>query len=157
MTYSLFIAIIIFFLYSIFGQRLSFKRKHRGVTNSRSLATYIENFASKVEAWGLLDGRKILRLRLCFWVVDDVTREESPEWIRESRCRHQVRVRLHVFAGVFDPYTLPRLQFMLGLHFTHSLRFTHGPQSAVRSPQSAFYTDRVNNTCSSSIAGKKCM
>ena len=84
-------------------------------------------------------------------------REESPEWICESRFRHQVRVRLRVFAGVFDPYTLPRLQFMLGLHFTHSLHFTHGPQSAVRSPQSAFYTDRVNNTCSSSIAGKKCM
>ena len=66
-------------------------------------------------------------------------REESPEWICESRCRHQVRVRLHVFAGVFDPYTLPRLQFMLGLHFTHSLHFTHGPQSA-------FYTDRFRNT-----------
>ena len=53
--------------------------------------------------------------------------------------------------GFFYPYTLPRLQFMLGLHFTpacvlllvcslhftHSLHFTPGPQSEVRSPQSA--------------------
>ena len=29
------------------------------------------------------------------------SREESPEWICESRC--QVSVRLHVFAGFFDP------------------------------------------------------
>ena len=28
------------------------------------------------------------------------------------------------------------------LHFTLSLHFTPGPQSAVRSPQSSFYTDR---------------
>ena len=28
------------------------------------------------------------------------------------------------------------------LHFTQSLHFTPGPQSAVCSPQSAFYTDR---------------
>ena len=39
----------------------------------------------------------------------------------------------------FSPLTLPRLQFMLGLHFTP------GPQSAVRSPQSTFYTDRKRN------------
>ena len=30
------------------------------------------------------------------------SREESPEWICESRCR-QVSVRLHVFAGFFLP------------------------------------------------------
>ena len=42
---------------------------------------------------------------------------------------------------------------MLGLHFTSvcvlllvcSLHFTPGPQSAVRSPQSVFYTDRFLN------------
>ena len=39
-------------------------------------------------------------------------REESSEWICESRC-HQVRVRLHVFAGVFGPWTPQRLQFNL--------------------------------------------
>ena len=31
------------------------------------------------------------------------------------------------------------------LHFTLSLHFTPGPQSAVCSPQSAFYTDRFDN------------
>ena len=36
----------------------------------------------------------------------------------------------------------PSLRFTLSLHFTHSLHFTPGPQSAVRSPQSSFYTDR---------------
>ena len=30
------------------------------------------------------------------------SREESPEWICESRCR-QVSVSLHVFAGFFGP------------------------------------------------------
>ena len=55
----------------------------------------------------------------------------------------------------FYLYTLPRLQFMLGLHFTPSLRFALSlqsafytqsafyPWSAVCSPQSAFYTDRI--------------
>ena len=32
------------------------------------------------------------------------------------------------------------------LHFTLSLNFTTGPQSAVRSPQSSFYTDQFFNT-----------
>ena len=80
--------------------------------------------------------------------------EESPEWICESRCL-QVSVRLHVFAGFFLPLNLSTTtQFMLGLHFTPvcillsvcslhftlSLHFSPGPQSAVCSPQSAFYT-----------------
>ena len=34
------------------------------------------------------------------------------------------------------------LLLVWGLHFTHSLHFTPGPQSAVHSPQSTFYTDR---------------
>ena len=34
------------------------------------------------------------------------------------------------------------------LHFTLSLHFTPGPQSAVRSPQSTFYTDRFSNQLS---------
>ena len=32
------------------------------------------------------------------------------------------------------------------LHFTHNLHFIPGPQSAVRSPQSSFYTDRLRKT-----------
>ena len=35
-----------------------------------------------------------------------------------------------------------RSAFYPNLHFTHSLHFTPGPQSAVCSLQSAFYTDR---------------
>ena len=38
------------------------------------------------------------------------------------------------------------LLLVCSLHFTHSLHFTPGPQSAVRIPQSAFYTDRNINT-----------
>ena len=34
------------------------------------------------------------------------------------------------------------LLLVCSLHFTHSLHFTPGPQSAVRSPQPSFYTDR---------------
>ena len=40
------------------------------------------------------------------------------------------------------------LLLVCGLHFTHSLHFTPGPQSTVRSPQSAvstFYTDRIRS------------
>ena len=37
------------------------------------------------------------------------------------------------------------------LHFTLSLHFTPGPQSAVCSPQSAFYTDRCLNTFATKI------
>ena len=35
------------------------------------------------------------------------------------------------------------LPSVCSLHFTLSLHFTPGPQSAVRSPQSAFYTDQI--------------
>ena len=43
-----------------------------------------------------------------------------------------------------------------GLHFTLSLHFTPGPQSAVCSPQSAFYTDRRKNLLKVHIIGKRC-
>ena len=39
--------------------------------------TCIENFASKVEAWGLSVGEKGSRLRLCFRVVDDVPEKKG--------------------------------------------------------------------------------
>ena len=96
------------------------------------------------------------KVQECDYVFgSSTTFQRRKEWICESRCR-QVSVRLRVFAGFFYLYTLPRLQFMLGLHFTPacvlllvcslhftlSLHFTPGPQSAVCSPQSAFYTDR---------------
>ena len=40
------------------------------------------------------------------------------------------------------------LLLVCSLHFTHSLHFTPGPQSLVRSLQSAFYTDRIKNKLS---------
>ena len=103
---------------------------------------------------------KSLGRKKCDYVFgSSTTFQRRKEWICESRCR-QVSVRLRVFAGFFYPYTLPRLQFMLGLHFTpacvlllvcslhftHSLHFTPGPQSAVRSPQSAVSSLRFTLT-----------
>ena len=38
------------------------------------------------------------------------------------------------------------LLLVCSLHFTLSLHFTPGPQSAVCSPQSEFYTDRIGKT-----------
>ena len=85
------------------------------------------------------------KVQECDYVFgSSTTFQRRKEWICESRCR-QVSVCLRVFAGFFYPYTLPRLQFMLGLHFspacvlllvcslhfTLSLHFTPGPQSAV--------------------------
>ena len=87
------------------------------------------------------------------------SREERNGFVKEAyvvKYQGQVSNCLHVFAGFFSPQTLLRLQFMLGLHFTPacvllsvcslhctlSLHFTPGLQSAVCSPQSAFYTDR---------------
>ena len=70
--------------------------------------------------------------------------QRKKEWICESRCR-QVGDRLHVFARFFLPLNpstttiCARSGFYPSLRFTLSLQsaFTPGPQSAVRSPQSA--------------------
>ena len=48
-----------------------------------------------------------------------------------------------MFKKVYSLYSA----FYPSLHFTLSLHFTPGPQSAVRSPQSAFYTDRLIIPC----------
>ena len=89
-------------------------------------------------------------------------------WICESRC--QVSDRLHAFAGFFLPlhssattvyarstfYPSQQSSFCIlhpacvllsvcSLHFTLSQHFTPGPHSAVRTPQSSFYTGRFSN------------
>ena len=108
----------------------------------RSLGQWI--IESKVYLFSMLGREKRFKIAIMFLGRRRRSREESPECICESRCR-QVSVRLDVFAGVFGPWTLLRLQLMLGLHFTpvcvlllvcslhftHSLHFTPGPQSAV--------------------------
>ena len=91
-----------------------------------------------------------------FRIVDDVPEKQGMDlWkqMSSSKCSFTCTW------GIVLPLTLPRLQSMLGLHFTpacvlllvcslhftHSLHFTPGPQSAVRSPQSSFYTDWFSN------------
>ena len=59
----------------------------------------------------------------------------SPIWRRRSTKKSTVFI-LH-----FTPACV--LLSVCSLHFTLSLHFTPGPQSAVCSPQSVFYTDRI--------------
>ena len=83
--------------------------------------------------------------------------QRRKEWICESRCQ-QVSVPLLIICAIFLPLNpstttvyaqsafYPRLRFSLSLQSAVcSLHFTPGPQSAVRSPQSTSYTDRINN------------
>ena len=59
------------------------------------------------------------------------SREESPEWICESRCR-QVSVRLHVcICGIFWPLNLSTATVYARSAFYPSLHFTLSLQSAV--------------------------
>ena len=101
------------------------------------------------------------------------SREERNGFVKEMSSSKQVVFDdMYCFWGggglpLLNLSTRPRLQFILGLHFTtacvllsvcslhqlhftHSLHFTPGLQSAVCSPQSAspFYTDRYGNSSS---------
>ena len=67
-----------------------------------------------------------------------------------SRCRvtfpRPIRDRVEIIRETdTDPRSEERFLRLLILHFTLSLHFTSGSQSAVCSPQSAFYTDLLNN------------
>ena len=80
------------------------------------------------------------------------SREESPEWICESRCR-QVSVRLHVcICGIFWPLNLStatvyaRSAFYPSLHFTLSLQSAVCILPLVRSLQSAVRSLRFTLT-----------
>ena len=122
--------------------------------------TCIENFASKVEVWGLLDGKKGSRCRLCFRVVDDVQEKKGVDLCKQmlsSKCSFTC------ICGIFLPLNpstttvyarsafYPSLKFTLRVLpafytqplFYPGLQFTvRSPQSAVRNPQSTSYTDR---------------
>ena len=87
-----------FFLYSILGQQLLFKRKHRGVVSIHGHAYRKVRVKLKREVSRTEKGSR-LRLLVCFRVVKTFLRRK--EWICESRC--QVSVHLHVFAGLFCP------------------------------------------------------
>ena len=104
----------------------------------------IENFTSKVEAWGLSDRKKGSILWLCFRVVDDVPEKKGMDLWKQMLSKWSFTC----ICGIFLPLnpSLPRLQFMLGLHFALSLHFTLSRlQSAfyrwfaVCTPQSAVY------------------
>ena len=114
----------------------------------QSTFTCLEHFAPKVEALAL--GRK---KKKCFRVVDDAPEKKGIVLWKQMSSKW----------STFCPQTLPELQFILGLHFTLSrqssfcilprdclllsvcsLHFTPGPQLAVCTPESAFYTDRIS-------------
>ena len=85
------------------GQQLSFKRKHRGVVlihGPWSLISKISCLKLKRE----VSRTEKKRFKIAIMVLGRRrrSREESPEWICESRCL-QVSVLLHVFAGFFGP------------------------------------------------------
>ena len=106
--------------------------------------TCIENFTSKLEAWGLSNGGKGSRLRLCFRVVDDVPEKKGMDlWkqMSSSKCSFTC------ICGIFLPLNpstttvYARSAFYPSLRFTLSLQSAFYTQSALRSPQSASYTD----------------
>ena len=101
-----------------------------------------------------LGRRKGSRLRICFRVVDDVPEKKGMDLWKQmlsSKCSFTS------ICGIFLPLNpstttvyarstfYPSRRFTLSLQSAHSLHFTPSPQSAVCSPQSAFYTDRIWN------------
>ena len=90
----------------------------------------------RIQSWSVksLRRKKGSRLRLCFRVVDDVPEKNGMDlWKQMSSSKCSSTSFYMYLRDFFSPLTLPRLQFMLGLHFTP------GPQSAVCSPQSAVF------------------
>ena len=104
MIYSLFL-LPQFFLYSILGQQLLFKHKHSGggvvpihgpwSHISKILHLKLKREVSRIE-------KKVQDLYCDYVFGSSMMFQRRKEWICESRCR-QVSVRLHVFAGFFDP------------------------------------------------------
>ena len=110
--------------------------------------TCIKNFMFWVEAWGLLDGKKGSRLRLCFWVIDGIPEKKGMDFWKQMLSS---KFSFTCICGIFLPlnpstntdYT--QSAFYPSLCFTHSLQSAFYPWSAVYSPQSAFYTDWLSS------------
>ena len=85
------------------GQQLSFKHKLIVVlypfTVPRHVYRKLPRLKLKREVSRM---EKRFKIAIMFLGRQQRSREESPEWICESRCR-QVSVHLHVFAGFFGP------------------------------------------------------
>ena len=82
--------------------------------------------------------RRLNALRLGSEVCNWYRLAISPIWRRRST---NVQKSLQSLFCILHPACV--LLLVCSLHFTLSLHFTPGPQSAVCSPQSAFYTDRL--------------
>ena len=109
--------------------------------------TWIENFVSKVEAWGLSDGKKGSRLRLCFRVVDDVPEKKGMDLrkrMSSSKCSFTCICGIFFALEPFHDYSLCSVCILPQPAFYSQSAVCILPP--VRSLQSAFYTDR---TCSS--------
>ena len=109
---------------------------------------YIENFASKVKAWGLSHGKKGSRLQLCFWVIDDVPEKEGMDlcmWkqMSSSKCSFTCICRIFLplnpsMTTVYARSTFyPSPRFTLSLQSAFYTQSAFYPWSAVGSPQSA--------------------
>ena len=100
----------------------------------------------RIKSWSVksLGWKKGSRLRLCFRVVDDVPEKKGMDLWKQMLSKWSFTFICGIFL-LLNP-SLPRLQFMLGLHFALSLHFTLSRlQSAfyrwfaVCTPQSAVY------------------
>ena len=90
------------------------------------------------QSWSVrsLRRKKGSRLRLCFRVVNDVPEKKGMDLWKEmsSKCSFTC------ICGIFLPLNPSATTVYARSAFYPSLRFTPGPQSAVCSLQSAFYT-----------------
>ena len=101
-----------------------------------------------------LGRKKGSRLRLCFWVVDDIPEKKGVDlWKQMSSRKCSFKCICGIFLPV-NPSTITvyaQSAFYLSLRFTLSLQFAFYtqsafyPWSAICSLQSAFYTDRFTN------------
>ena len=82
------------------GQQLPFKRKHRGVVLIHGPWSLISKTSRLNLKREVSRTEKRFKIAIMFLGRRRRSREESPEWICESRCR---QVSVHVFAVFFDP------------------------------------------------------
>ena len=100
-SYTLRFLVEVHCTFSILGQQLSFKRKHRGVAPIHgpwSRISKTSHLKLKREV-----SRTEKKVQDCDYVFgSSMTFQRRKEWICKSRCR-QVSVRLHVLAAFFCP------------------------------------------------------
>ena len=108
------------------------------VPNSRSLISKTSRL--KFEAWGLSDGKKGSRLRLCFRVVDDVPEKKRMDlWKQMSSSRWSFTCICEIFFALkpVHDYNLCSVWILPQPAFYSQSAVCIYPWSAVCSPQSA--------------------